>query len=302
MAKLHAHKILIVGAGYVGSALAHKLQQKGHEIWAIKRHAGDAVPWQVIAIDVATTKINVIDFDYVFYLIAPNDGSVAAYEKVYNTALTNILCHLAEQQKKIRRLFFISSTAVYGQDHGEWVDEKSLTRPAAKTAQIILQAEQDVLSSTVPATVVRLSGIYGAGRTRFLEKIQRGEFSTRESKRHTNRIHLDDCVGCLVHLMQCESPETLYLASDCDPASYDEVVQWLASRLRVKSALSEPAPVAREVTDKRCSNQRLLQSGYQFKFPSYREGYEQILQEVGSSAQEWMIPPFNFTTALAQFC
>ena len=114
-------------------------------------------------------------------------------------------------------------------------------------------------------------------------QVRRGEavYDTAEP-RYTNRIHRDDCAGVLQHLMRLSSPEALYLGTDNEPVDQVEVSQWLAKRLGVPLSPPQPrTPTGRESkSKKRCRNSRLLQSGYSFRYPTFREGYEAILAEM----------------------
>ena len=101
---------------------------------------------------------------------------------------------------------------------------------------------------------------------------------------YSNRIHRDDCAGVLAHLIDltlAKRPiEPLYLASDCEPAPLHEVMTWLAKQLKVASTATIQSPLRRRAS-KRCDNSRLVESGYVFQYPSYREGYAHVLREGG---------------------
>jgi nucleoside-diphosphate-sugar epimerase len=102
----------------------------------------------------------------------------------------------------------------------------------------------------------------------------------------TNRIHRDDVAGALQHLMNLERPERVYLGVDSLPASREEVLTWLAARL------GAPAPKKEAVREmegdaagsKRCSNARLLTSGYRFSYPTFREGYAEELARLSAQS------------------
>ena len=101
---------------------------------------------------------------------------------------------------------------------------------------------------------------------------------------YSNRIHRDDCTGIIAHLIRYqESGETLadiYLGSDCEPVTMHNVMMWLATQLKVEASETMQSPLRRRAS-KRCDNQRIVSTGYQFRFPSYREGYAQVLKEGG---------------------
>ena len=191
----------------------------------------------------------------------------------------NLLETLAHRGEKPRRFFFTSSTGVYAQSNGEWVDERSPTEPETFSGRRLLEGERAVLNGPLPATVLRLAGIYGPGRTRSIERALEAPVEDGPPV-YTNRIHLDDCAGALRHLMLLQNPEDLYIGVDHEPADRRVVANWLAGKLGV-AAKGKSSGNERRRTNKRCSNARLLDSGYEFRYPSFREGFTTLLQEAG---------------------
>ena len=125
--------------------------------------------------------------------------------------------------------------------------------------------------------MVRFAGIYGPGRTRLIERVRAGDPC---SAAYANRIHRDDCAGVLRHLLRLERPLPLYLAADGEPATQCAVMTWMAERLGL------PAPPSADAGDgnlgKRCRNARLAASGYEFEYPSFREGYGAIIADLAA--------------------
>jgi nucleoside-diphosphate-sugar epimerase len=194
-----------------------------------------------------------------------------------------VLTSLTAQHQAPRRLFFTSSTGVYGQSHGEWVDESSATAPTHFTGRILLEAERVAASSPIRATIVRLAGIYGPGRTRLIEGVRRGELGCHSGQPEwSNRIHRDDCAGLLAHLASLDEPESVYIGVDDEPTDRCTIYHWLADRLGVPSPHRQGAPAddaSRRGAGKRCSNTRLRASGYRLTFPTFRDGYRRILED-----------------------
>ena len=99
------------------------------------------------------------------------------------------------------------------------MDETSETSPREFSGRRLLEGEQLFLQSPFPATIVRMAGIYGPGRTRLIDQVRRGEAICQTGEpRYTNRIHRDDCAGVLRHLMSLSSPDAMYLGTDHEPA------------------------------------------------------------------------------------
>lgn len=271
--------VLIAGCGYVGTALALELAQQGDRVWGVRRDASQ-LPAELNAVSAdlgnpATLQSLPRALDYLVYCAGADEASDAAYERVYVSGLRNVLAALAGTG--LRRVFFTSSTAVYGQAAGEWVDEASETTPAHFSGRRLLEAERSLLAHDVPGTVLRCSGIYGPGRTRLIDSVRLG--TAAPSQRFTNRIHRDDVAGAIRHLMRQPAPPPLLLLSDDAPAADEEVIGFLAQQLGVPAP--QPAPGASPATarggHKRCRNALLRATGYQLRYPSYREGYGAML-------------------------
>jgi nucleoside-diphosphate-sugar epimerase len=276
-------RVLIAGCGDVGAELGLLLAGRGHEIWGLRRRPrGLPAPIRPRAADLADpdTLENLPACDYVVYAAAAGGPTEDAYRKTYVEGLRNLLAALEDQDRDPRRVFFTSSTGVYGQNNGEWIDEGSPTRPKSFAGRILLEAERRVLESPFPGTVVRLAGIYGPGRTRLLDQVKRGEAILDAEPSYTNRIHRDDCAGFLAHLISMDlerkAVDGMYVGVDDAPAERGEVLRFLAELLGVPPPAVVPGSSGRG-RNKRCRNDKLEATGYRLRFPTYREGYAAIL-------------------------
>jgi nucleoside-diphosphate-sugar epimerase len=277
-------RILIAGCGYVGEELGNLLLAEGHDVWGLRRNPRSLrVGIKSIAADLAQPEdLRDLpgDLDVVFYLVSPNGAEDALYRRAYVDGLRGLISAL-RQQRQEPRLLFASSTAVYDQDDGGWVDESSEAAPEHWSGKRILEGEQLALQAASSATVIRFGGIYGPRRTRLIDLVRSGRaFYRRDPPYYTNRIHRDDCAGALRHLMKLEDPDSIYLGVDNEPAEERAVMLWLAG------AMGSPEPRAvdkkeaskRPRSNKRCCNARLVQSGYKFRYPTFREGYSAVLE------------------------
>jgi nucleoside-diphosphate-sugar epimerase len=282
-------RVLIAGFGYVGAALGRALIGDSHSVWGLARHPV-SVPSDVVPISadlgVGRSLMGLPpNLDYVFYMASPGGSDDAFYRMAYVAGLSNLLEALAAEGQRPKRVFFVSSTAVLTQFRGEWVDERSPTEPTHFTGKRLIEGERVLMESAYPGTVVRFGGIYGPRRTQLIESVRRGSAVYRKTKKTwTNRIHRDDCAGMLRHLMHHRPLDSLYLGVDCEPALRGDVLKWLAGALgapepRAVGANDPALRVAR--SNKRCRNDRLLATGYTFKFPTYREGYRAVLEGQG---------------------
>lgn len=270
-------KILIAGCGDVGNALAKRLLADGCEVWGVRRRAdalGEGVrPWRIDLTEPNSFGRPPAEFDYLFYTASADKRDEDHYRAIYVDGLRNLIDALRDASSPLRRVFFTSSTAVYGQSNGEWVGESSATDPLRFNGRVLLEAEAIVQDAPEIGINLRLSGIYGPGRTRLVRKVWGGE--ARATPSWTNRIHVEDCAGVLHHLMRIDDPMPLYLGSDEEPATTGDVVTWMSGQLGVP----KPADGEAERLNKRCRNARLKESGYRFELPSYREGYGPIVRE-----------------------
>ncbi len=275
--------VLIVGCGYVGSELASQLlATQTCQVWGLKRHP-DSLPVGVTPVlgDFSSTKTLgkwPERIDYMIFSASANEPTEADYKAVYITGLKNTLSRLVSDGHQPKRVFFTSSTSVYHQCEGEWVNEASLTEPATFSGKTMLQAEDLLHDSPFPSTVVRFGGIYGPGRNRLIQRVKEGRGCYESPVVYGNRIHRDDCAGIIAHLiLQAEENKTVspvYLGVDNNPESMHTLLHWLAEQRGIELNDNYP-PIARG--NRRCSNELIRQWGYTFKYPDYKTGYKQAL-------------------------
>ncbi|MBM96156.1 MAG: NAD(P)-dependent oxidoreductase [Oceanospirillaceae bacterium] len=279
-------KILVVGAGDVGGNLAVRLAQEGHQVWGLRRSEQQddtGIQWIQADVTESETLIGLPEgLDVVVYSVASPVFSREGYHQYYYRGLRHVLKALKGNEPK--RVFFTSSSSVYHQMNGEWVDETSETTPGSFAGQELLAAEQALIKHAIPGTVVRFTGIYGPGRNRMIEQARRGGHCDPEPPVWTNRIHRDDCVNVLMHLigksLQGEALEDVYLATDDLPATLFDVLEWMKDRIGEVEPDHDVPEVTRRA-NRRCSNQRLKTSGYEFLYANYQDGYDVLLTEMG---------------------
>lgn len=280
-------KCLIVGCGDIGVALAGILAAQGCEVWGLRRDSA-ALPDSIHGITADVSRIDTLEplrsisFDFVLVTLTPGAFNDSAYQQVYVEGLKNVLAVL--NPDKLQRLLYVSSTSVYHQSDDGWVDEESLARPESFSGRRLLEAEALLASSGLATTIIRFAGIYGPGRKRLIEQVRNGQGCAKSPPLYTNRIHRDDCVGFLAHLLrlqwQGQTLQACYIGVDNEPVTMWELKQWLAQQLGISSGQLLKESLTRR-NSKRCRNQRLLDSGYQLLYPGYREGYGALLYEEG---------------------
>lgn len=275
-------RILVAGCGDVGTRLGLRLAASGHEVFGLRRNAG-RLPSPIVGIacdlgDPATLRFLPESIEFVHYTAAADRGDDAAYKAAYVDGLSNVLDALRSKATSLRRLLFISSTSVYGQSDGQWIDESAPCEPEGFSGQRLLEGERVALAGAPEAVVVRFGGIYGPGRERLISRVREGGTCADDPPTYTNRIHVEDCAAVMAHLMTLPSPEPVYVGVDSAPAPQCEVMDWMAERLGVpRPPRAVATPGRRSRGNKRCRNDKLLASGYRFHYPTYREGYTAIL-------------------------
>jgi nucleoside-diphosphate-sugar epimerase len=281
-------RILIAGCGYVGSALGALLVAESDTVWGLRRRPVN-LPLGVRRLEAdlsVPTSLRDLPtgLDYVVYAVSPGGYDDAHYRAAYVDGPRRLFEAFAQQRLRPRHLFFVSSTSVYSQSDGGWVDETSPTEPESFSGQRVLEGERVAREGPCPVTVLRLAGIYGPRRTRLIDRVRAGSALYAAGPPHySNRIHRDDCAGALRHLIRLPEREDLYLGVDSEPVDEANVLRWLAGALGAPPPRRRPEGEVRSVrasSNKRCRNERLLASGYTFRYPTFREGYAAVLSEM----------------------
>jgi nucleoside-diphosphate-sugar epimerase len=275
-------RVLVAGLGDVGGRAAAQLAAAGHDVVGVRRSEVEGPPGvTMIAGDLTDpTLVERLGpaFDAVLVTVSSDGREVDLYERAYVTGPTTLLHALDERGDPVRRVLFTSSSAVYGQRGGEWVDEDSPTDPASPTARVLVDAERAHLNGPFPATVVRLTGIYGPGRTRLVDLVRDGRAVVGTSPSWTNRIHAADAADALVHLLTLDDPPPVVLGTDDEPADRGDVYRWLADQLGVDGPVVDDAR-ASDRGSKRCSNALLRGLGWTPVHPTFREGYAELVAD-----------------------
>lgn len=285
-------QILIAGCGYVGTALGERLSREGNVVWGLRRDTSELS--SLLRLFQADLTVPGMlrklprGLDYVVYLAGPDGADEAAYRRAYVEGPTTLLAALEKQGQRPVRVLFASSTSVYAQQNGEWVDEDSPAEPEHVQGRVLLEGERVVAACPWPSTVVRLGGLYGPGRTRLLDALRAGEARLPAEPRFVNRVHRDDAAGILRHVIHAARPRPLYLAVDDEPADRATVLRWLAERLGLPvPPVEETAPEGDDPAgrgNKRCRNDRVVQDGYAFRYPDFRAGYGELVAARALSA------------------
>ena len=271
-------QVLQIGCGGLGTLIAQQTLAHGHEL-TIARRSHQAVPEgaQVVHVDVvngdAVASIAGLQPEILLYCLAPVDGQ--SYQQTYVQGLKNVLAHVSKSS--LRHVFFISSTGIYGEHQGEFIDDSTAVAPADANGQVMLDAERLLYELPCGHSALRVSGIYGPQRLYLLRAVQ-DQARWPKVAHWTNRIHELDVARAVVHLYE-QVANDMFLPAHCIvtdgvPALQHEVLQWMAGKMQLP--LPDTPPLQPQ-TGKRITNQFLPQSGFKLKFADYRAGYEAIL-------------------------
>lgn len=277
-------RFCILGAGYVGQALADALRPD-HEVLLVRRH-WDVCPPDGLARDLHDLRAEDIpdDCDALYWTASPDGSDAASYERLYVDTLKHVLHQCGQKAKPPARFFVTTSTAVYHQNHGEVVDENSPTEPTSMNGQILCEAEALLKASPLHTVSLRLAGIYGPDRYYLLKPILAKQPCMTASRTILNMIHRDDIVGAMIWLAGVRDVADTYNVVDSKPTVRNEVFTWLAKAMGVP--LNETmlgSDQLRRASDKICSNARLRQAGYHLLYPDYQEGYADAVEMHRSS-------------------
>lgn len=274
-----AERVLLAGCGDLGLRLARRLLARGAEVWALRRHpprdAADGIRWlQADLAQPATLAGLPAGITQVAYLPAPGTRDPAVYRALFRDGLPALLGAL--DAGALTRVLFVSSTAVYGEHHGEWVDETTPPAPLGFNGRILLDTEQWLAAHSAPSVSLRLAGLYGPGRLQLIERLRAG---TARAPRHplhwANRIHIDDAAAAADHLLALPQVQPTYIGCDDTPLPLHELYACLAGMAGAPEPGDGPAPA--NVGSKRLSNARLRASGLALQWPDSRKGYAALL-------------------------
>ena len=276
-------RVLIAGCGYIGTALGLALAGRGETVWGLKRHPqhlpAGIIPFQADLSQPATLHDLPDNLDCIVYACAAQFHDEPAYHAAYVEGPRNLIEALVNQRQSPRRFVYTSSTGVYSETDGGIVTEQSETYPASPTAKILVEGEQTVLAGPFSPLVLRIAGIYGPERAGALRGVSDGAIKQGPDS-YTNRIHRDDIVAAILHLLDLPAPHPIYNLADCDPALGSDVSAWLAQRLNLPFVPASAESIATRAGSKRVSNARLLESGYTFRHPTFREGLETLIAKL----------------------
>lgn len=283
---------LILGCGYLGLRVARLWQAAGEaEVWAVTRSAARAEEFRRlglrpligdITLPESLTRLPPVE-DVLFAVGYDGRPGGPTIGEVFVRGLAGVLERLGQRP---RTFTYISSTGVYGQNQGEWVDETSPCAPTREGGRACLAAEQLLEASPIAqqALVLRLAGLYGPGRLPRLADLRTGKPIAAPADGYLNLIHVDDAARIVVDLVAHASTPLKLAVADGSPVLRRDYLGELARLLGAPEPRFAPPEAgshaaARATADKRIDNGRLRQRlTVPLHYPSYREGLRAIVQ------------------------
>ncbi|KIQ71137.1 SDR family oxidoreductase [Wenxinia marina] len=280
-----AGTLLVFGHGYSATALSRRLVPLGWQIFGTTRSADKAPELEAIGV----TPIVWPGGDVLPALAAADHLlASAAPDADGDPVLAALAPEIATAAPRLRWAGYLSTTGVYGDQGGGWVDEETPPAPSTTRGRQRVAAEAEWAALGLPLHVFRLAGIYGPGRGPFA-KVREGTARRIVKQGQVfSRIHVDDIAQVLEASIARPDPGRVYNVCDDDPAPPQEVIAEAARLLglpvppAVPFEEAELSPMARSfyAESKRVRNDRIKDElGVELLYPDYRSGLRALLEE-----------------------
>ncbi|CAN5317125.1 SDR family oxidoreductase [soil metagenome] len=266
--------VLIVGCGYLGRVAAKRWISQGNSVAALTRSKSA----ELATHGITTVNGNVLDqvslkalpaTKTVLYAVGMDRTAGHSMREVYVEGLKNVLTALPATN----RLIYVSSTGVYGQAAGEWVDETAPSVPLEASGQVVLEAETLLKSIRPDAIILRFAGIYGPNRLLRKKPLLAGEPFVGDAEKWLNLIHVGDGADAILAAESSGISGQTYNVSDGTPVTRRDFYTYLAELLHAHAAKFEPPATPQTEPNRRVSNRKAReQLSFVPMYSSFREG------------------------------
>lgn len=272
---------VIFGCGYLGRRVADAWMKQGRNVVAVTRSESRAREFAAAGLishvaDVCdpASLTNLPDVDLVLFAVGYDRAAGRTQEEVFVNGVQNVVEQIGP---RCRRLLYVSSTSVYGQSDGSWVDEQSETIPAQPGGKFCLTAESVISSGLSDAAILRFAGIYGPGRLLArVADLQAGRELPGDPAAWLNLIHVEDGVIAVLAAGDAASVPPIVLITDDRPVTRGEYYAGLAKLVGApppKFDLAQERSRGSGGLNKRCSNRVLRETlGVALRYPTYESG------------------------------
>jgi nucleoside-diphosphate-sugar epimerase len=284
--------LLCFGLGYSGKALAARLAAQGWRITGTSRTAEGAgviaaLGYNAFVFD-STAPVSPQAFEGVTHVVASVPPDVGG-DPVLRHHTGSLEAHAGE----IEWLAYLSTTGVYGDRHGEWVNEESKLTPNTERGRRRLEAENGWLEfhrrHALAVHIFRLANIYGPGRNQLVSLLEGTAKRIIKPGQVFSRIHVEDIANVLEASIARPNPGAAYNVCDDEPCPPQDVMVHAAKLLQVPLPPAIPfeeaqlSPMARSfyADSKRVSNSRIKgELGVALLYPNYRDGLAALAQDL----------------------
>ncbi len=309
---------LVVGCGYLGLRVARRWRATGREVYAVTRRperaaelVAEGLRPVVADVTVAPSLADLPPAETVLYAVGRDRQTRASAQAVYVEGLLAVLDRLAAHHPPPRRVLLVSSTGVYGDAAGMWVNESSPCLAQGEAARALLAAEAALQAHRLgrQAIVLRLAGLYGPGRLPKLADLLVGNPLPVDPEAVLNLIHVEDAARAVLAAEAHGQAPGVYNIADGHPVVRRQFYQYLAELLgcpapmfapapaegagrvaaphpREESAAAPPAAGRDRSGTKRVDNRRMLHElGVRLAYPTWRQGLASIAAELRAGGQ-----------------
>jgi nucleoside-diphosphate-sugar epimerase len=276
--------VLVAGAGWLGSALSRALAAGGHRVTAVRRDPARAAALASSGVFPLALDLTVpgaagrlpADLDAIVACQSASGDGPDPYRRAYVDA-TRALLEAAGAGARPATLVYTGSTGVFGQRDGAEVDEETPPAPSSAAAEVLVEAERLVLGASsggMRSMVLRLSGLYGPGRTWPVDRVRGGQMALGPGDgTWLNLCHLDDAVASVLAALDRGGAGRIYHASDAEPVRRRDLIAWVASRLGIPAPRQPEGSRAPSLPDRRIHAERSrAELGIVLRHPTYRDG------------------------------
>ena len=285
---------LLFGCGYLGMRVAERWRALGQRVVVVTRSPQRAeelraLGFEPIVADVtqAATLVGLPTAETVLFAVGFDRTAGQSMQSVFADGMRNVLAALPAHAG---RLIYISSTGVYGNAGGDWIDEDTRPDPQREGGRASLAAERALTAHPLGrnAVILRLAGVYGPGRIPFRSLMRGGDPIPAESQGWLNLIHVADAASVVLAAEDMElagrvERPRLYCVSDGHPVQRRDYYCEVARRIDAPAPtfvppLPETPRSERATSDRRVKNARMLaELQVKLVFPDYRSGLAAIL-------------------------
>ncbi len=292
--------ILVTGAtGFIGSRLIEALIEKEYNVTSLIRKGKKGhLKSNIIYGDLTDEKIDFKEheFDCVFHLAShtPLEKNKKILEKVNLEGTKKLFDEIKTRTKSI---IYISGLGVYGETGEKIIDESEKYNPNTDFVKIRLNAEkylkENALKHKIDFGVVHFGDVYGSDGWFYEMLVKRLKKNTfrmpKGGEYYKGFVHVDDAVGSMISILEHDAFGGSFIVADSTPVTFKEFANFTADQIDAKHPGSVPMFLAKAVlggdliklltTSMKVSNKKISET-YQFKYPDYKTGIKQVIQEL----------------------